>query len=780
MESVTQSPGEEASNIANPQLDKRGLQSSWVLEIERYERKAMKFHRVGKRVLERYTSEKREETSTQVQYNVLWSNIQTLAPALYAKDPKPEVERRFKDQDPVGRVASDVLERCLNYTIQKKRFGDIMRQAVLDRLLPGRGVTWVRYMPYIKAIPPADDASQVSDDTPVEEVTWEEAIPDFVPWTDFGHIVARTWQEVPAVWRIAYLDRDELCKRFGDEKGYQIPLDEKPEEAMRGDTPNEVSGENKQFKAKIYEIWDKRNKRVIWLHRGMQEVIDVRDDPLHLEDFWPCPLPLQGTTTSNSVIPVADYYMWSDQAGELDRVTARIAMLTKALKVVGVYDSSVPALAQLLNQGVDNRLVPVDAWAAFAEKGGLQGAVQLLDVSVVADVLLKLYDARDKVKQDLWEISGLNDLLRGASDPEETATAQQIKSNYASVRLKDMQRAVQNFARDLIKIMGEIICEHFSLDTIKVMSGVDLLTEQDKMMLQQQIQAAQAFQQRSQQLQQMVQNGQIDPQRAQMMAGQPPQPSDPQKLKLLQQPSWEQIEALLRDNAHRSFRIDIETDSTIAQDEQQERTSRLEFAEVVGKLLQGAEQAMQNAPELAPAMAETFMFVLRSYRVGRPTESAFQEAMDKLVAKANQPQPPKPDPSVQVAQIKAQTDQQKRQQESQLEQQRQQGEQQLAMFQAKLDAWVAQQQQQAQQEQAQAQAKMEAHYKAIEQAQEQRNEQLRMVMEERAAQADRNMQVILQHLKGAAAIEVAEIGASATLDAAQMNSARAAEGDSNV
>lgn len=768
-------------------VNKRDLHVYWVREIERYERKAAKFLRVGKKVLERYTAEKRDENSTTVQYNALWSNMQTLRPALYAKDPKPEVERRFKDKDPVGRVASDVLERCLSYCIQKTGFGDSMRQAVQDRLLPGRGVVWVRYVP---TMAPMDgevpnDATQITDDIPPEQVVWEDVIPEFVPWNDFGHTVARTWAEADAVWRIAYMDRKELCKRFGDELGKQVPLDQQSDPSDNRSAQESIQTEDGK-KATIYEIWDKRTKRAIWLQRGMQKVLDVRDDPLKLEGFWPCPKALQATITSNSIIPVADYYIWSDQAGELDRLTQRIAMLTKAIKVVGVYDSSVPALQQLLNQGVENRLVPVDSFAAFAEKGGLVGAVQLLDVKMVADILLSLYDARDHVKQDLYEISGLSDLLRGASDPEETAAAQKIKAGFASVRLKDMQRDVQYFARDTLKIMGEIICEHFSLDTIKAMCGVELLTAQEKQQIQQQIAAMQQHQQKMQMLQQQVQQAQqsgqqINPmmvEQAQMAIGPAPQPPDPKRMELMKQPSWDDVHGLLQDGAHRSFRIDIETDSTIAQDEQQERESRLEFASTMSELLQGAEKIVTTAPELALAIAETFMFVLRSYRVGRPTESAFQEAMDKLVAKAEQPQPPKPEPSVQVAQIKAQSDQHQAQQNAQLEQQKQQGEQQVAMFQAKLDAWVAQQEQQAQQQQAQAQAQVDAHYKALEAAQNERLEQMRMAMEQQSQRAEQSMQLLLQHLKGQQAVEVAEIGAQTTLQAAQISAARAgSEGD---
>ena len=792
MDALTTGQGSQDAvdaDVPASDLDSRALQARWVLEIDRYERKAQNFVKRGKKINERYTNEKKDEESGMVRYNVLWSNMQTLRPALYGKDPTPEVERRFKDKDPIGRTASDVIERCLSFMISKQGFGDTMRLAVLDRLLPGRGVAWVRYLPHMRDAEITgnqevrDDGSGLTDDAePAEEVAYEEVKFDYVHWQDFGHTVARTWQEIDGVWRIAYLDKNELVQRFGAKIAANIPLDQDPEGVSK-----EQEGVDALKKARIYEIWDKRTGRAMWLHKSCPYMLDVRPDPLHLEGFFPCPQPLQATAATGSFIPTADYTMWADQAAELDRLTQRIALITKAIKVTGVFDASVPALQNMMN-GNENRLIPVDSWAVLAEKGGIAGSVELFPIDTIATVLLQLYEARDKVKADLWEISGLNDLLRGASDPQTTATAEKIKAGFSSVRLKDMQQGVSNFARELIRLAGEIICEHFSIDTIKQICGIELLHDSEKMQIKQQMALQQQAQQHMQQYQQIAQQAQQAGQLPPPPPVMPPQmpPPDPKKLDLMSEPSWEDVEKLLRNNAARSFRIDIETDSTIAQDEEQEQQARLGFAEMVGKLLQGASDIMEKAPELAPAMTETFMFVLRSFKVGRPTESAFQEAMDKMTEKAKQPQPPKPDP----AQIKADSDQkialgkaqaqqqadaQKAQQEQAIEAQRIQSEEKLAEFQARMDAQVAQAQQAAQQQQFEAQARLDAAYKAQEAAQNERMEQMRMAMEEQSKQADRNLQLILQRLKGEQALEVAELGAQTTLQAAQVSAARSAE-----
>ena len=826
-------PGVVDDDKPQTQLDGEALQRHWVMEIERYERKAQQFTKRGNLILQRYTAEKKDEQAKMTTFNVLWSNIQTLKPALYSKDPTPEVERRFKDNDPVGRVASEVLERSCTNLLATQKFGDSVRLAILDRLLPGRGVMWVRYLPHFKKVSgqdpqsddagaqiqtpdqvtrvqaPADQQTSLTDDAveDIEEVEWEEVKFDFVPWTDFGHTVARTWEEADGVWRIAYLDRQEVRKRFGNAIATALPYDQKPDGLDK-----DAEGQDGMNKAKVYEIWDKRTKRVIRLNKVHSTPLEIMDDPLELDGFWPMPLPLQATTSSKSIIPTADYILWQDQAKELDRLSHRITMLTRALKVVGVYDSSVQALGQLLSGGSENQLVSVDSFAAFAEKGGLKGAVELLDVTSVAEILLKLYEARDKVKADIYEISGLSDLLRGASDPEETASAQKIKAGYVNVRLKDMQREVQIFARDAIKIAAEIVCGQFSQETIQQISGIKLLTNAQKQQVQAQMQAGQQYQQHAQALmqqhqqlmaqhqppQQPGQPAQQQPQQPQQppfnpanIIGPPPPPPDPQALKLMDQPSWEDVVGLLRDRVLRNFRIDIETDSTIAQDERAEQEGRLGFAKMVGELLQAAETSIQSMPEMATAIAETFMFVLRSYKVGRPTESAFQEAMDKMVAKASQPQPPKPDPeqikaqaAMQQVQAKAQADSQVDQQRAQadiaLDNQKLQNSKELEQFKAEQAMRVEQFKQNAQSHQNTQQNQIEAQRADMDARNEERMEQMRMAFDAHAKSVDQQIAVLIAHLNNMAKVEVAEIAAQTTLDAAQISAAKAAEGGSDA
>lgn len=596
----------------------------WVGEIEAYEQQFAPWEKKSKKIIDRYMDERKDGGKTASRFNILWSNVQTLHPAIYASTPTPNIDRRFDSDDDLGRYASLVLERAVSYYVKNDLFDKVMRQTTLDRLLSGRGTAWVRYCPVF------EEKVQVTDDQTADEydLLSEDTVPDYVHWCDFGHTWARTWQEVRGVWRRVFMERVELVKRFG-EAGQKIPLDAK----IKGKGGESIDSGKK---ACIYEIWDKKIKTALWLHKSMPELLDKQDDPLGLKDFFPCPEPIYATTCNDNLIPTPDYIQYQDQAMELDALTARIAAITKAVKVAGVYDAAAQGVDRLLAEGKENTLIPVEQWAVLGGGKGLPGAISLLPMFEIMQTLQGLYQAREQVKQDLYEITGISDIVRGATDPNETLGAQQLKGQFATLRLDDNQKDVARFSRDLVVIMTEIIAKHFSLDTIKQVSGVKLMTAQEKQFVQYQ-QAQQA------QMAAMKQQGQ--------QQAQPPQPQQlPEDIQdLINLPTWEEIEALIRDDTARAFRIDIETDSTIKTDQENEKQARIEFLGAVSNFM---AQAVNVPPDLQTLAMEMLMFGVRGFKVSRELETSFEATMREMKKTQDNPPPAPPDPN----QLKAQSD----------------------------------------------------------------------------------------------------------------------------
>jgi hypothetical protein len=278
----------------------------WLGQIESYEQQFAPWGKRSKAIVKRYRDDrKNQNTVAAAKFNILWSNVQTLSPAMYASPPTPNVDRRFQDDDDLGRYAALVLERSSSFYVKDDNFDKIMKQVVLDRLLPGRGTAWVRYCPVF------EEKIQTTDDTysedVEEELKTEDVVIDYVHWQDFGHTWARTWQEVRAIWRIVYLSRAELVKRFGDDIGNKITLDS--EQKNKDGASVSESGK----KATIYEIWDSAKKQVVWINKSYPEVLDEKDDPLRLRQFFPCPEPLYATLTNEDLIPSPDYTQYQDK-----------------------------------------------------------------------------------------------------------------------------------------------------------------------------------------------------------------------------------------------------------------------------------------------------------------------------------------------------------------------------------------------------------------------------------------------------------------------------------
>jgi hypothetical protein len=498
------------------------------------------------------------------------------------------------------------------------------------------------------------------------------------------------------------MERAALVERFGEELGGRIPLDTKPETSKNF---NEKMGEGSR-EALIYEIWDKATGQVIWLSKSMGEILDTRDDPLQLENFWPCPKPMFSTLTTDSLIPVPDFVLYQDQARQLDTLADRIDGFIQALKVRGVYDASEPSLARLFSEGENNALLPVKNYGAFSEKGGLQGAINLVDIAPIAQALNMSYQAMDQVKAQIYEIMGIADIQRGQTDPNETLGAQIIKSNNASGRLKTMQHEVVNFATALLQIKAQIICQHFTDDTIIKISGAMQLSPQDQALIPQALQ-------------------------------------------------------LLKDEPAKNFRIEVTTDSMIYQDEQQEKQDRMEFLQAIGGYLSQAIPAAQATPELTPLLVEMMKFGVTAFKAGKGLEGLIDETADKFRQQAKQMegQPKPPSPEQQKMQMQAQLEQQKLQSQMQIEQAKIQAEQQKMQMQAEMEQAKIQSQIEFERAKQEYQSQENQLKFQLEDERNRQQMQMEMELEQTKMDSQNNKELLLAYLNNAAKIETTRISA---------------------
>lgn len=755
-------------------------------EVDTHERIFDKFLRRGRKILKKYRDVRSPREDAITRYNILWANVQTRLPALYARNPKPIVERRYKDRDPIGRTAAEILERSIEYTLDNVNdFFYTMRLAIQDYELPGMAMVWVRYEPHFHKpeLDPAKDegaqpgaqneetategtdvTSDEEDEVQEERIKYEETIIDYVSWEDCGWSWARTWQEVRLLWKRVYMDRDELRERFtelSEEEILQIPLDWSPKNLT--DTQIKIT----RKKAVVYEIHDKKKRRRYWLVKNFPKLLDERDDDLGLHRFFPAPRPLMANALSDELLPTPNFTFYQDQANEIDELSTRIVAISKALKVAGVRDASAEALDRLLSEGVENQLVPVSGWAAMKDKGGLAGSFELLPLKDIAETLSQLREQRQSLIEDVYQLTGIADIVRGFSDPNETATAQEMKGDFSILRIQDSQTEVQRFARDTIRIVGEIVAG-YDIETLKQISGVKLLTNVEKQQLQLQVALLQQQQAAAQQgppgggaqaspasgpggpgpapsgTGGQAAPGMMHPGAAPTMGTPAPgqAPPNPEKMALLELPTWEEVENLLKNPVHREFRLDIETDSTIRMDDDAEKASRVELVTAVGNFLDKAVMAGSTSPEIIPMLGELMMFAIRSFKSARPIEQAFEDAMDALQKAASQPKGPPPE--VQKAMAEGQV------------------KLTIAAQQAKLDEQIATAKQQAE-------AQQEAIKNQMEQARADHDLQMQAQLEAHKAQLKASSDMQIQEMKNRFEAEKVQFETAAKIHIAEMD-----------
>jgi hypothetical protein len=635
---------------------------------------------------------------------------------------------------------------------------------ILDTLLCGRGVSRVKYAPDFEDI--EEDAEQVEEQEPEQKLAYEMAVCEHVQWDDFRRGPGKTWDEVRWVAFRHRFSKDAGVEKFGDVFN-DVKLD-----AVKDDEVNKADQATSDlFKtAEVWEIWNKDAKEVLFISRTYKvKPLQVVDDPLGLDGFFPLPRPFYAIEDSNNLVPVPLYEEYKQQADELDRVSSRINNLTDALRVRGVYNAVLTEMSSLQDAD-DNQLIAAKNALTLGETGGLEKHIWYMPIEMAANVIKILMEQRDACKQVIYEITGLSDIMRAATDPRETFGAQKIKAQWGTQRLKKMQAECQRYIRDIIRLKCQIIANKFQQSTIADMTGMKLLnTEQERMGLQQQAQQFAAYQQSQ---------GQQPPQQMSGMMPPPPKPLTPDQQDLMGKPSWEQVMVMLKDKAHRNYHIDIETDSTIASSIESDMQGMQATLKALNDTIQGMSPLVQEGVLSIDVVKEVALTVSRRARMGL----AFEDALEKM----QQPKP-QPNPEMMKIQATAQTAQQQMQMKAQLDQKieesRQQFEQAKLQMQAQqeaqkaqLDAQVAQSAQQSQAQQAMQQNQLEAQRELLKTQHEAQLRQLEIDSEERQKQAELDFNRWKAELENTTKIAVAEISAKTSIKTAAM-SANAANED---
>ncbi len=525
-------------------------------------------------------------------FNILHSNVETIVPAIYNSTPVPDIrprrveavgsepvppqpqaegvppdpvamqqfeqqaqmfaakKQRDKDSKEYGRL----LERSIAIQIDDNRLDAEVEGAAQDAFLAGRGVIRLRLE---------------TDSGPDGSVSNERLTFEAVSWRDYREGPASRWANVPWVAFRVPMDR-ETFERFSDAE--QV----KAQEAIKP-TEQPLLGDEAPDTIYHWEYWDKIDRKVYFVREDDGVIVKQSDDPLGLPDFFPCAQPIQPITLTGKRVPVCPFTVYRALAEELDTITKRIKKIVSGMKVRGVVAGNASTMSKLAEAN-DNEILVESELEQLVQTGGLDKAIAWWPIEPAAKVLAQLYAQREQIKAAIYEITGISDIVRGASNAGETATAQQIKTQWGSLRIQKMQRLIERQIRDIFVKAAHLISTKFQPETLVAMTGIELT---------------------------------------------------------------EGIQQLMASPADANYRVNVESNSTVRADLTNQKQEMNEFLAGTASFFSSIGPLVQQQPMAAEPMAEIYSSAARNFRLGKQAEDALDAfvAMAKQAAKQPPPNP---------------------------------------------------------------------------------------------------------------------------------------------
>jgi len=591
----------------------------WTREIESADKNEKTWRAEAAKYLDIY----KDQHGNNKRYNIFWANTQTLRPLVFSKLPDPNITRRYLDKDEDARIASEMMERAVSYCLEDGDVKSVFNKVRDDFLICGRGISRVVYDPgeIVEISKKTIDEEGNEIESVEEDVDYssKKVRVEYVKWEDFRISPETVWEDVRWIAFRHKMTREQLVDKFGS-IGSEVNLTQSSIKTEEG----YVKDESDLFKfAEVWEVWDKNKREVVWLTTGLAgQVLSKDEDPYNLDDFFCISKPLGCDSDPSSLIPVPLYRMYKSQAEELNEIDDRIRSLVEQVKYTGVYNSIAEGsdIENLLN-GDDGEFSPLKG---VQPGSNIKDAIFTKPIVDIINTIAQLNDQKARVINNIRDITGLSDIVRGTSFASETATAQRLKGDFAISRIQPLQEEVEINIRNTIRLMAELIVENYSAVELAKMTNLKIVDIQS-------IQEVAAAKQNA-----LLGEAQslIDPQdpEAQQKMARLQQEAAEGMRKTLKKPledlkgyavtpeQLEKLDVIIKNDRLRDFSIDIETESTVRVDQSQEKQDRIEFVNAVTSFSSALFPLLQNNIINKSAFNEFLGFISRPFKVGRNLE----------------------------------------------------------------------------------------------------------------------------------------------------------------
>lgn len=614
-----------------------------------------------------FTSPTPTKSRTDRRYPLWWATNKVRQPLTFSRVPDIVVRPVLTDVDGFITSVATVCEKLGSALIEYFPFHRTLCQARDDALLTSAGV--VRYMLdaevvqepkkiYLQEIevPQLDpqtgqqlivtqligpDGEQIEDPSEIyqdqdgrlyveseeleERVAKESATLKAIPYNNFvwDH-EACDFSEWEYCGFRSQLTTRQIIEKWGTEAYAKLkPRD--PEE--------EQGAKHSRFRHDIVEMWHKPTKKRYIFADGGGDFLSIDDDPYELDGFFPIPYPIFDNLSDQGTVPTPEFTQIEGQLAHINDIFDQMSQCVRAARPRALFDSAIPELQKLISKSRANSFIGIPNLAAKLQQG--QTVVQYLDVNPILAALQNLAANFDREIAAYDQITGFSDVVRGVTNPYETATANERKSQFAIHRLVSLQEDMQRFCRDCIRGLIDLALGKFSDERLYEILAPSL----------------------------------DDKERAE----------------------YSRIMAVLRRDYKRKLTIDIETGSTVMIDEDTEKAQAMELVQTVGGYLQQMSGILQNQPALGEIMTKLLDHGLRKMRGGQAFVDDVSKTIEALQQQlqVQQQQPPQPDVEMMKVQLKQQElalKQQAEAQQLQLKAQSEASKQELARYEIQMKA----------------------------------------------------------------------------------------------
>ena len=585
-----------------------GLVEIWTKEIENAINYEKKWHDEAEANFTIYNNEGQSED----RYNVFWSNTQTLRPLLFSRLPKTNITQRFLDDSETNRIASEMMERSIDLYLKDSDTETVISKCRDDFLIGGRGVARVCYDP--------ENEVELEDGTVEMDNSEKKCRIEYVDWKDFAMSTDKEWCNVKWIAFRHYKNRSELIEDFGEKKANAVELN-----ATRlNDNKNKNEG-NELFKmAEVWEVWDKESKSVLFLTTGGGGVLlSNEEDPYKLRDFFPIASPLGSNSNPIDLRPIPLYRQYKTQAEELNIIDTRIRSLVEQCKVTGIYSSIAEAsdMEGLFN-GNDGSFTPM------LSNGNqkVQDLIMFKPLGEIIATISQLNDRKDRVIFSIRDITGISDIVRGVSTASETATAQQLKGNFAISRIQPLQKELEFWVRDLIRLLCELTVENYTIEELVAMTQLKIvdikaIERAEQLKLDALLNEAKSLTDLNNP-EEVARLEQMNEQAKEQFKKTMKKPLEDLKGYAITPEQIQELEKLIKNDRLRTFAIDVETDSTIKIDQQQEKADRIEYIRSISEFSNSFFPMVQAGIITPDAFKQFMLFISKPFKVGRMVEES--------------------------------------------------------------------------------------------------------------------------------------------------------------